>query len=208
MDGNENFDLKTMKSQIIPLLALLAATLLSNAKADDHDFTVSIVGLKQINNPQDKADGLTEGTPIVVCPVSTSRRTNDMADDKLSHCFFVFIQNVKHANDKISMWNSEWSDCLQIKITTSSGKVYSIHRWPAPYTVNGVENWTFSRGGIRIIPLDFTNLSATGWEGQPEAPSTPELVTVTATFNYYRDPATRKVISISSKPTQVYLSRY
>jgi hypothetical protein len=56
----------------------------------------------------------------------------------------------------------------------------------------------------KAVPIDFTNGSIVGWQGLPEDPPKPEIVTMTAIFTYLN--ATGQSISIRSEATNIYLS--
>jgi len=192
-----------MKSKILPLLALLSATLLTSAMANAQDFVITIVGHAQAIDSSHKKDGL----PIVICPQSGIHQINGYPMDRPSdHCFFVAIQNTQTVSAVITMAFSAWHESLQFKITDRAGKVYTVEHQQIEWSADALRTWAFPSNGIRIMPVDFTNGAMEGWRGLPPPPPAPETVTMMATFTYY-DTATRKSISVSSKPTDVVLSR-
>jgi hypothetical protein len=183
--------------------AIMAAMFFSEAMAQAEDFTVSIAGQQQSSRQY-----APEGLPLVYCPTPADGQTNSLvANGSMAHSFFVIVQNLQPKTDTITMAMSDWYDCLQFTITESSGKTRAISRTEVPWNFNGLETWTFPINGMRIIAVDFTGHTMIGqptdWQGVPPAPLHPELVTMTATFRYYD--ATKKEVSVTSKPTEVYL---
>jgi hypothetical protein len=187
-----------MKPKILPLLALLAATLLASTKANAADFSIAIVGHSQdVTDSQERPN-----LPVVYCPKSGLHDINGYAmDPDTKHCFYVVLQNEQTTPTTIKMAASAWHESMQFKITDSAGKVYTVEREPIEWIPTSLETWNFTSSGPRTIPIDFM----TGWAGLPPPPSAPEAVTMTATFTYY-DTATHKPISISSKPTAIVLA--
>ena len=181
----------------------MAVTLLSGAMADGQDFTVSIVGQQQSNKSQYKREGL----PMVYCPKVAPTKPDGQFGEPSRNCFFVVIRNTRKAAAKLTMDSSDWYDCLQFRVTDSSGRIYSVSPPPIDFAKNIPETWTFSSGGLRVMVVDFTSYAPigqqAGWQGLPPIPSEPEIATMTATFRYYDSP--RKQISVTSKPTDVYL---
>jgi len=168
--------------------------------ADVHDFSITIIGHEQGIDASQKSGG----PPIVLCPKSDNHQPNGYVMDQLSeHCFFVVIQNRLPVPAAITMNCSGWYEALQFKMTDSSGKVYNIKHGLISWSANPLLTWNFASGGIRNMPVDFTNGAMTGWQGMPPAPSSPKIVTMTATFTYGDTPG--KLISVSSKPTDVEL---
>jgi hypothetical protein len=177
---------------------------LGKALADGGDFSLSIVGEAQSNKGQYAREGL----PLVFCPVAASRQDYPYIFGTTSDSsFFAVIQETQKKAEKITMDLSSWYGCLQFKIVDGSGKIYSVIRTPAVWSANPLETWTFPSGGMRIIVVDFASGAmvgqTAGWQGLPPAPSVPEIVSVTATFRYYNSEG--KAVSVTSKPTDVYL---
>ena len=193
--------LKNMSKLV--LIVIMAAALLSGAMADGQDFTVSIVGQWQSNKSQFEKEGL----PIVYCPKIASTKLNVHFGEPSSNCFFVVIQNTQKVADTMTMNSPAWYECLQFIITDGSGKIYSVSPAPIDWPKNIPETWTFPSGGMRVMAVDFTSSAMVGqqvgWQGLPPTPSEPEIVTMTVTFRYYDSAG--KQISVTSKPTEVYL---
>jgi hypothetical protein len=190
-------------------MVVLAATVWNSARADD-DFTVSIVGREQSSLNVFASESI-EGLPMIYCPIAGSpQKTGSEEDKSESKSFFVVVQNTKDSAIKIKMLMSDWAECLSFKMTDSSGKVYSIHAGSAAYTLNAPYARTFPSHGMYVWPVDLTQVAEdwnnnSGWEGQPEASSEPELVTMTATFRSLNSAG--KAVSVTSEPTEVYLSK-
>ena len=188
-------------------MAILAVTLLSGAMAGGQDFTVSIVGQWQSGQSQFKREGL----PIVYCPGVDATKPSGQLGKPSSNCFFVVIRNTQKAAAKLTMDSSDWYDCLQFSVTDRSGKTYSVAPAAIDFAKNIPETWTFSSGGLRVVAVDFTSSAPVGqqmaWQGLQPALKEPAMATMTATFRYYLrySDSLRKQISVTSKPTDVYL---
>jgi hypothetical protein len=173
-----------------------AAMLLASLTANSQDFAVSIVGLQQ--------SWQYEGLPMVYYapnPRSRSRPLGPDMGESSDYSFFVVVQNVQKVADKITMGASVWYDSLQFTLRTSSGKIYSVFHAPSfIWSANPQEKWLFRSGGLRVIPVDFTNKS---WRGLPPLEPPDEVLSMTVTFRYFDSKG--KSVSVTSSPTDVYL---
>ena len=185
------------KSLSLLLTGGIAATLtlLTTVSVNCQNFAVSIVGLQQ--------SWQFEGLPMVYYAPNSRSRSRPFGPDmgEPSYSFFVVVQNVQKATDKITMGASVWYDCLRFTLRTSSGKVYSVFRAPSfIWSANPQEKWLFRSGGLRVIPVDFTS---TGWQGLPPLEPPDEVLTMTVTFRYFDSKG--ELVSVASSPTDVYL---
>lgn len=184
-----------MRKSLSPFLVtgiVAAATLLAGLSANGQDFAVSVVGMQQ--------SWQFEGLPMVYYDANPQSRGSGMGGPS-DYSFFVVVQNVQKAPDKITMGASAWDECLQFTLKTSSGKIYSVSRSPSfVWSANPMITWLFPSGGLRILPIDFTS---NGWKGLPILAPPDQVVTMTVTFRYPN--SKKEMISDTSSPTDVYL---
>jgi hypothetical protein len=177
---------------------IVAATLLVGLPANGQDFAVSIVGFRQSNYGYNR-----EGLPLVYCGPYSNQPSGELNP----HSFFVVIQNLQKAVDKMTMGASAWGDCLSFTITDSSGRTYSVSYMEPPASANPMVTWIFPSDGLRVVPVDFTGGDdwpfPGGWQGLPIPQREPEVVTMTVTFRF--PDSNRKIASVTSRPTDVYL---
>lgn len=171
----------------------MTLTLLTNVPANCQNFAVSIVGLQQ--------SWQYEGLPMVYyAPNPRSRPLGTDMGEPSYYSFFVVVQNVQKAPDRITMGASVWYDCLRFTLRTGSGKIYSVFHRPIIWSANPQEKWLFRIGGLRVIPVDFTSGS---WQGLPPLDPPAEVLTMTVIFRYFDSKG--KSVSVTSSPTDVYL---
>jgi hypothetical protein len=169
-----------------------ATTLLAGLPANSQDFAVSVVGMQQ--------SWQYKGLPMVYYGGNHRSRSPEMGELS-DYSFFVVVQNVQKVPDKITMGASAWHGCLHFTLKTGSGKIYAISRMPSfNWSANPMMPWIFTSGGIRILPVDFTSGS---WQGFPALQPPDQIVTLTVKFSY--PDSNRKMASVASSPTDVYL---
>jgi hypothetical protein len=143
----------------------------------------------------------------VYLATSTHKQADYFTVGPTAYSFFVVVQNVQKVAYKAAWSASGWYDCLRFTITTGSGKTYSVTPGEGfSWSANPEETWLFPSGGMRVFLVDFNHGVWDGlgvWVGLPPTPSEPEVVTMTVTFDY--PDSKGKLISVTSRPTDVYL---